>query len=312
MWRLFGKKCFLIGSLAFVLTPIALALSPDHRLISLVPPGAQVVDGMIAPSGPDQRGNFLVITHNNKVDFQDFFALTGADPARRVHEVILTASPDISGTLRAHSLLASGHFDQVRIYRSAADGGANVIRYRGIYVLLIEPFVRERAEFNDVRWLAILDSEVLLFGTVDVVLQEIDRHLAGNPADPSLLKRLGHLRDDDETWCLVAAPGGNDEISNALEALDPTLARLIEEGGAFQFGIHYGGHIAFEYEVTGVDAEPISESLTRSLAGQDAKASSLLSRAVPGGGSSAVHGTVKLSRRCYDAFLAAIYSHTKP
>jgi len=267
---------------------------------------------MIAMSEPDQPDNFLIITHNNKVDFQDFFALTGVDPSRRVHEIILTASPDISGKLRNHSLLASGHFDQVRIYRAAADAGANMIRYRGISLLLIEPFVRERAEFNDVRWLAILDSEVLLFGTVDVVLQEIDRHLAGNPADPSLLQKLSRLRDDDETWGLVAAPSGNDEISNALDALDPTLAKLIEEGGAFQFGIHFGGHIAFEYEVTssGVDAQLISESLTRSLASQDAKVSSLLSRPIPGGGSGAVHGTVKLSRRRYDAFLATIYSHT--
>jgi hypothetical protein len=35
-----------------------------------------------------------------------------------------------------------------RIYRSAVDGGARVIRYHRLPVLVIQPFARERSEFH--------------------------------------------------------------------------------------------------------------------------------------------------------------------
>jgi len=52
----------------------------------------------------------MLVTHNNTVDLADFFALSGADSSRSIHEVILLAAADGTGGLGEHSLLASGHF----------------------------------------------------------------------------------------------------------------------------------------------------------------------------------------------------------
>jgi hypothetical protein len=54
------------------------AVSPDAKLLSLVPPETSIVAGMKAPSGGEQPASFLLITHYNNADLEDFFALSGA------------------------------------------------------------------------------------------------------------------------------------------------------------------------------------------------------------------------------------------
>ena len=79
----------------FVAVSVAKAGHTDQRLLQLVPPGANVVAAMNAPAQAGQPGAFLLVTHNNSVDFADFLALTGVDDGRRIHQVIY-----VSGGLR--------------------------------------------------------------------------------------------------------------------------------------------------------------------------------------------------------------------
>jgi hypothetical protein len=58
------------------------AVSPDPRLLSLVPPAARVIAGMKAPSIDGQPKSFMLVTPNNSIDLVDFIALTGGDPTR--------------------------------------------------------------------------------------------------------------------------------------------------------------------------------------------------------------------------------------
>src|SRR5215472_9789622 len=123
-----------------VLIGIAGAASPDPRILSLVPPEAQLVAGISASSVQDQPDNFVLMTHNNRVDLGDFFALIGADSSRTIHQMVFVAMASDSGRLNEHSLLVSGNFDQPQIFKSAAEGGAVQTSYRGIPVLEIQPF----------------------------------------------------------------------------------------------------------------------------------------------------------------------------
>jgi hypothetical protein len=298
-----------LPSIALFLT-LAVALggaaSPDHGLLSLVLPDAQIVAGMNSmPPGP-QPGNFLLITHNNIVDFEDFFALSGADDSRVIKQVILMAGGGISGGLSEHSLLARGHFDKIHIYRSASDGGARVAQYRGIDVLVVQPFDRDRDSPRDRRWLVILDSGTLVLGTIASVRREIDRSLAHSTTDPSLLQRLARMRSGEDTWCILITPARNPEIKNALAALDPKLSELTEEGDSLQFGIHYGRHIEFEYEITsaaGSSARNISNGLPQSIVGLPITHSSFLMPQYSREKVATEHGLVKVSRAQYGRWL---------
>lgn len=149
--------------------PFCSAITAEPNLLALVPPASGIVAGIDTAPPPGQPGSFVLITQNNTVDLKDFFALTGVDSTRVVRHAIFVAAPGEAGGLSEHSLLMAGHFDRERIYQSAVLGGARAFDYRGVGVVRIQPFERERDTFNEVRWLAILDQDLLLFGTISVV-----------------------------------------------------------------------------------------------------------------------------------------------
>jgi hypothetical protein len=283
------------------------ALSLDQKLLALVPPGAQAVAGMDSPPPRDKAGSFVLITHKNTMDLEDFFALTGADTSRSVHHAVFVAMDGGTNGLDEHSLLVSGHFDQTHVYKSAADGGASLVQYRGISVMTIQPFARELKTFNEIRWLAILDSDLLLFGSITSVREELDRYLDGSATDPVLLHKLARMRNDDETWSVLAVPARNPEIQVALESLDSKLADLAKGAEAFQFGVRYRKQVEFEYEVTmaTVTAPPaIPNPLMQSFV-RPGKGAWLLPSGVTGNDNT-VRGVIKIPVAQFSKWMAGI------
>ena len=116
---------------AFLLLPFLLnagvtasAISSDLRLMQMVPPESQVIASMLSPTLDGQPSSFLLFTGNNRLDFEDFFAVTGADASRRIHQVVFAAEVGEDGKLSEHSLLVSGHFNRNAIFRFAESGSA--------------------------------------------------------------------------------------------------------------------------------------------------------------------------------------------
>ena len=294
-----------------ILVPLgtAAAATPDSRLIKLISANAQVVAGMSAPSQHGQPDSFVLVTHNNIVDLNDFLSMPGVDNSGNIHQVVMVAAANSAGQLAEHSLLASGYFAQERIFKDAVSHGAVVAEYRGIPVIIMRPMEPGKG----IRWFAVIDSDVALFGTIASVQGELDRYVAGSMADATLMRKLSRLRTDDATWCILAVPARSGEIRNALRTLDPALAQLVENGDAFQFGIRYGRQVEFEYEVTAASnsaAQAMSSSLMQSLGGSKLKTiseeASFLPRAgtaTEGGG---MRGAVKLSRAKFDTWLAQV------
>jgi hypothetical protein len=295
---------------ALLLSPIlcaaiASATPPDPRLLSLVPHDPQLLAGISSSPG---EAHFLLFTGNNQVDLQDFLALSGVDDARLIQQVILAAGITAAGRAE-HSLLASGRFDQAHIFTAAVQNGAGVGEYRGIKLLVLQPFARERAVLKDVRWLAILGSSVALFGTTASVQEEMDRYVARNAPDPSLTQRLARLHSDDETWCVVENVALNGDAQRALSLLDATLAGLTGNGDAFQFGIHLGRRVRFEYEITraaGGSPQPIFDRLVRSIAGEGTKHSSLLAASEASTDGASERGELQVSRARYETWIKEV------
>ena len=140
-----GSTFILIVFLACL--AVSVSSAADQKLLSLVSPVAQIVARISARTSAGNMSNFVVISHNNGVDLEDFFALSGADGARSIYEVIFAAA-EHAGQLSEHSLLASGNFNRERIYSSAVGNGSRTADYRAIPVLVVQPFVRERSEIQ--------------------------------------------------------------------------------------------------------------------------------------------------------------------
>jgi hypothetical protein len=312
MRRFSGSKRVLLPLIPCLSVLICSAAPVDQKLLSLIPPAAQIVARISATPSAGNTSNFVVITHNNGVDLGDFFALSGADSTRSIHEVIFAAAEN-AGQLSEHSLLASGNFDRERIYRSAVENGSSTTHYRGVFVLVVAPFARERSEFNEPRWLAIPEPDVLLFGSIVSIEQELDRYLTRNVVDPRLVARLARLRRDDATWCVLSLPAWSTEIRSALAVINSELAAGLKDGDAFQFGIHYGRHVEFEYEITtnsSAATRSISDTLTQSLVGSE-KGLALLLPIDMSTDNNTVRGSIKVSMTRYNAWLAEVSARGK-
>lgn len=280
------------------------SFSPDLRLITLVPPDAKMVAGIGAPTPHGQKpSSFLLITPNNAADLNDFLALTGVDDARVIHQVILVATKQATSRPDGHSLLASGHFDQTRIFKAAVENGAVIGQYRGVRIVVLAPFQREHQSLRDVRWLAVLGENVAILGTTETVRVELDRHLDKASAVLPLMQSLAQLERDDMSWCLVRTLAQNYLILRALRSLDPEFARRVHDGDTILFGIHYGRRIRFEYVLTTSDTLA-QTSLAPSPGTPNATAYPQMVASSQVNGS--IRGTVYLSTARYEKWLADV------
>jgi hypothetical protein len=241
MKRFHGNRTFAMLFFLLISVEMLLAAPPDLTLLSLVPPGAQIVAGITHQPSPGKPGSFLLMTRKNVIDRRDFISLAGVDDSMIIRQMIFAAGGSDISTFGEHSLLISGHFDQTRIFKAAVENGATVTEFRGFRVLVQHPFERELGMFKDVRWLAVIDSTVALFGTRFSVQQELDRHLAGSAVDLSLMQKLDHLRRDDATWSVLGMFKFDDEIEHALGSLDPILATWSTLELHFYSGFAMGG-----------------------------------------------------------------------
>jgi len=297
----------LVG-MALVSCTVSLALPSDQSLLSLVPPGSQIVAGAIAPLESSHRGNFLLFTRANILDLEDFFSLAGADASVGIQQMIFAASA-ADGTSPEHSLVVIGHFDRERIYR-AASATASPSNYHEISLVVVHPFGQERAILRGDRLLAIVNSRLAIFGTPLSAEEEIDRYLNSAPADAEIVQRLSQLQGQNETWCLITSLPLNAEIPRVLSKLDPAFSEIEASSDTLLFGIKYGRQIEFEYVIdarAGSQAVPLLAGPTERLfgsAGDSLYSASHSTTPTPG-----ARRLLKVSKLRYQKWLAGLTQH---
>src|SRR4051812_1957164 len=198
--RAFYTAVFLcMGATAGFSSPV------DFKLLPLVPPGAQMVAGFQNGPGIHKTRALILTTHNNRIDLDDFLSLAGVDSKRFVDEVIQVSFSLSGNQLGEHLLLLDGRFNRELIFHSAELNGAQRINYCGETLLIIAPLARERAEMADMRWLAILDDHMSVFGTPALVKKALDRFHEHSLSDPLLMQRLALFRHDVNGWNVLTS-----------------------------------------------------------------------------------------------------------
>jgi hypothetical protein len=205
----------------------------DNTLLRLVPPSAALISGIADPGPPGAVGRLLLVTEDNNRDFDDALSLLGVDGEKVIKEVVQVASSPTTGDLSDHLLLLAGRFNSEIIFKSALETGAPRMEYRGVEILALQPFPRERQQFFQLRWLAIMSDKILIFGMPSMVAKALDRYEDNDAADPSLLQHLSQLHLDVNSWSIgvlppaaAAAAMANDlahKINNPLQALTNQL-----------------------------------------------------------------------------------------
>lgn len=290
---------------------LAHALSPDPRILSLIPHSAQFVDGSGVSRLKQERRKLLIYTRENAVDLDDFGSLVAVDDSRFIRQVFFAAGRESPTSRVEHSTLAIGGFNQVRIYRAAIQNGAQTRDYRGIEIIELRPFSRDQRGPDDLRWMAIIGSELALFGTVSHVEEELDRYLDHAGVNPALLQWIARLSPDDETWFLLPDLNqGYENIRQDLGLLDPRLLEVARAGVQFEFGIHYGGRIRLDYQFiprSPVDATDLAGARSREH-GSDQGGQSYFSAS----GNHTNAGVISVSRTRYEKWLATLSLPDRP
>ena len=300
---------FLLAILIITSGESGRALSPDPALISLIPPSAQVVAGIHVAERSGSHPSLLLINRENEIDLNDFLAVFGVDPAIRWRQVIL-AGEVRDGKAVEHSVLASGQFNSSLIFKAATQNGATTDRYRGIAVLALQPFARDRADLRITRWLAILDSKLAVFGSMVMVQKELDRHLAGMVADSTLTERLSHLRKADDCWSAVEHFGSDERVKPALALLDPQLASSVHDGDEFVFGVHFGGQVEIEYEVFSL-LPPLTPTASASSATRIPESFMERSDVKRQQGNGSAYVVMATSQERYDSWMSTVVAQAK-
>jgi len=220
----------------------AMGFTTDPRLIQLVAPGSRLVAGMASSAAQGITGSFLLLTRENKTDLDDFYALTGGDASRRLQSLLFVTAADRDTGANEHSLLVSGEFNRDSIFRFAGAGVSREV-YRGVSVLVVPPFEREREAFHQVRWLAVVDARIAIFGSVWSVQRELDRWIERSAPDPMLIGSLQRIKGHDDSWCVLLAMDREGIVESVLGKLDPQLGAVAHDRGSMAYGIKFGGKI---------------------------------------------------------------------
>jgi hypothetical protein len=238
-------RYFCATAVTIVLTASGFASPVNFKLLPLVPAGVQIVAGFEDLHGPFPTGRVLLTTHNNKLDLEDWIALTGVDTTKVVDEAIEAAMSSDRGELREHLLLVGGHFDRACIFRAAEQNGAGHVSYLGETALLIKPYSREQGDMIDTRWLIILNDQTAIFGTpamVQVAMQRYDGHFF---PDPALVERLARLRPDVTSWNVLLPPTGWKREMGLVQP-QGAWSHLLDGADLVIVGTHFGSKIRMD------------------------------------------------------------------
>ena len=232
----------------------------QNDLVRLVQPDAPVIAGLHRMSQDRSKDALWVATRNSVDDLSRLVALVENDPERRVDQVIVADWGSSTSSPGSHLVIAQGRFNLASIASTMAHPAK--LSYDGVPVLAIET---KAGSTPAMRWLAVPQRELALFGTPSAVQVALDRFRSGAHADPQLLERLRNAHDRDAAWSSVVLAPRALQASGKFQAgaLAPCLDRMREVDLGIQIGktVTIDLHTEPRDGAAGVSAECISTAL---------------------------------------------------
>ena len=205
----------------------------DSQLVSLVMPDAKMLAGINVDQAKTTPFGQYVLTQVQAQGphLQEIAALTGFDPTRDVHELLVSsnAAPGVKGGL----LLARGNFDATRIQTAAQAAGGLLETYKG-FTLLEDP--------KRMNGVAFLDPTLAVAGDIASVKGAIDRQTLPAPLPTSVMLQVNQWSGSQDAWFIADVPPAtlhpqtpvppNPAVQNALQTVQQAAG-----------GIKFGGQV---------------------------------------------------------------------
>ena len=186
----------------FTAAPLAIVFAgllpaADPQLLNLLMPDAKILAGVnVDQAKTTPFGQYVLV----QVQAQDqhlrqLVALTGFDPTRDLHELLVASNgvqPHPAGLV-----LARGSFDAAKLQAAAQTGGATTETYDGV-TILIDP--------KGTNAVAFLNGTLAVAGDVASVKAALDRQSAPASLDAGLLVKVNQLSATEDAWAVSEIP----------------------------------------------------------------------------------------------------------
>jgi hypothetical protein len=223
-------------AIACLSSAAAVVSAADSTLLQYVMPDAKVVSGInVDRIMQTPFGQFaLSLLPAPDAGFEQAMSMTGFDPRRDIHEILM-ASPADPGK-KTGLLLVRADIDKERILSLLKAVGKTPDVYNG-FEILAAPAGKNRIS----QALTFLDSSVVAAGDVDSVKAAIDRRKTASTLDPALVAKIATVSANRDAWVVSTASISsfaksvpNAHVSGALQG--DLIKAIQQSSGAVTFG----------------------------------------------------------------------------
>ena len=218
----------------------------DSTLLKYAMPDAKVVSGINVDSIKLTPFGRFVLSMLPAPDagFEQAIAVTGFDPRRDIHEILM-ASPAEPGK-RTGLLLVRADFDKGQILSLLKAVGRTPEVYNGSEILAAPAAPNKISQA-----LTFLNGSVIAAGDVDSVKAAIDRQKTAATLDPALLAAITTVSANRDAWVVSTASISSFAKSmpnpNVSGALQGDLIKAIQQSSG---GVTFGSTIEISGELT--------------------------------------------------------------
>jgi hypothetical protein len=230
-----NARIFTAASMAVTFAGVLPARAADPQLVALLMPDVQVVAGVnVDQAKATPFGQYVLnqIASGQSSELQQITAMTGFDPTRDVHELLVGSNNVGAGKSSQTGLVvAKGSFDADRITAAATAGGGTTESYNGATII---------EDPQKTHGVAFLSSTLVVAGDIADVKAAIDRQKVPAAIPSTLAVQINQWSTAQDAWAITAMP---------LSSLHPpqTAPKLpgLDGHGAFQSVQSAAGGVKF-------------------------------------------------------------------
>ena len=250
------------ATLLGVLSGLLPAKAADPQLLSLVMPDAKVLAGVnVDQAKTSPMGQYVLtqIQAQGANHLQELNAMTGFDPTRDLHEVLVATNG--SAKEQTGLFLARGNFDPARIAAAATLKGVKPESYGGVTIL---------ADDKGKGGIAFLNSTIVVGGDMANLKAAIDRQKTASNLPAAVLVRLNQWSASQDAWAITTVPPTSLVPAAGMPAIPGIGQQQPGQANAFtgiQYaagGVKFGANVVVSAQAqaaTAQDATQIGDTL---------------------------------------------------
>jgi hypothetical protein len=217
-------------------------LAADPILLNLVSPDAKVVAGVNVDQAKGTQFGQYILNQMQTADahLQELIAMTGFDPRRDVHELLVSSDGNPHG--KSGLALARGNFDVARITGAASQHGAITELY-GNTTIIEDP--------KQEGGIAFLNSTTVAAGDIASVKGAIDRQTMAQSLPAAILLKINQWSNSQDAWGITTVPPTSlippEAVKNGQNNPMAGAAQSVQQAAG---GVKFGANVVFSSEAT--------------------------------------------------------------